>query len=67
MRHEGVVKWFNESRGFGFIESGGQEYFVHYSGINSPGFKTLKDGQRVRFGSIKRPKGLTAIEVEVMS
>jgi CspA family cold shock protein len=66
MKHQGIVKWFNESRGFGFIESEGQEYFVHYSGINTPGFKTLKDGQKVSFESTKRPKGLTAIEVEVI-
>lgn len=67
MKQQGIVKWFNEARGFGFIESEGKEYFVHYSGIDSPGFKTLKDGQRVLFGVVKRPKGLTAIDVEIMN
>ena len=45
---EGIVKWFNEKKGFGFIEQEeGQDVFVHYSSINQPGFKTLSEGERV--------------------
>ena len=47
---EGIVKWFDEKKGFGFIEQdGGPDLFVHHSGINSTGFKTLNEGDRVRF------------------
>ena len=50
MAAEGVVKWFNEKKGFGFIERDeGADVFVHYSSINSTGFKTLVDGARVSF------------------
>jgi len=54
----GTVKWFNESKGFGFIESeGGQDVFVHYSAITGSGFKTLAEGQRVKFTVVKGQKG----------
>jgi cold shock protein len=62
----GTVKWFNGDKGFGFIESGGKEYFVHYSAIKTSGFKTLKEGASVLFKVGKGPKGLQAEEVEVV-
>ena len=62
---EGSVKWFNESKGFGFIrQDDGQDVFVHYSGIKGGGFKSLTEGQRVRFDVETSPKGLKAVNVE---
>lgn len=61
---EGTVKWFNDSKGFGFIEQdGGEDVFVHHSAIQAEGFKTLKEGARVRFDVIDGPKGLAAENV----
>ncbi|MBD3183826.1 cold-shock protein [Candidatus Poribacteria bacterium] len=61
MRSKGRVKWFNERRGFGFIEQdGGDDLFVHYSAIKMDGFKTLEEGQEVEFEIIESPKGLQA-------
>lgn len=60
----GKVKWFNETKGFGFIEQdSGEDVFVHYSSITGDGFKTLKEGQRVEFDVTKGPKGLKAENV----
>ena len=60
----GRVKWFNETKGFGFIEQdGGEDVFVHYTSIQSEGFKTLKEGQRVDFEVTEGPKGLKAENV----
>ena len=62
---EGKVKWFNESKGFGFIEpdGSGQDVFVHYSSISDNGFKTLKEGDRVSFEVSQGAKGPQATNV----
>jgi len=62
----GTVKWFNESKGFGFLESEGKDYFVHFSAILSSGFKTLAEGSKVRFKASQGPKGPQAEEVETI-
>lgn len=62
----GKVKWFNEGKGFGFIESSGKDYFVHFSAIQNNGFKTLPEGANVLFKMGKGQKGLQAEEVEVI-
>lgn len=59
----GTVKWFNESKGFGFIESEGKDYFVHYSAIQSSGFKSLREGAAVTFKPTQGQKGPQAEEV----
>ncbi len=63
---QGVVRWFNSERGFGFVASEGVDYFIHYKEINSTaGFKTLKEGQRVRFTAGVSPKGKVAKGLQV--
>jgi CspA family cold shock protein len=61
----GTVKWFNESKGYGFItpQDGGKDVFVHHSAITGTGFKTLIEGQRVSFDVKQGPKGLQAVDV----
>ena len=60
----GHVKWFNDSKGYGFIEQeNGEDVFVHYTAIEGKGFKTLKKGQKVEFEVKKGPKGLQAVKV----
>jgi CspA family cold shock protein len=60
----GTVKWFNESKGFGFIEQeGGEDVFVHYSAIEGDGFKTLAEGQTVDFEITQDAKGAKATNV----
>jgi CspA family cold shock protein len=61
----GTVKWFNESKGFGFItqDNGGADVFVHFSAIKSSGFKTLAEGQKVSFDVQNGPKGPQASNV----
>lgn len=61
---EGTVKWFNESKGFGFITGeDGSELFVHHTSIQGNGFKTLAEGDKVSFDTEKGPKGPKAINV----
>jgi len=60
----GTVKWFNASKGYGFIEQeGGEDVFVHYSALQSEGFRSLDEGQRVEFSIERGPKGLQASNV----
>jgi CspA family cold shock protein len=61
----GTVKWFNDSKGFGFItpSDGGQDLFVHFSAIAASGFKSLKEGQQVSFEIVDGPKGKQAANV----
>jgi len=61
----GVVKWFNEAKGFGFItpDDGSKDVFVHFSAIQSSGFKKLDEGQKVLFEIVEGPKGLNAQNV----
>lgn len=62
---EGRVKWFNEKKGYGFIEtSGGKDLFVHYSSIEGVGFKSLNEGDRVTFEEEKGAKGPQAVKVK---
>ena len=64
---QGTVKWFNESKGFGFIEQdNGDDVFVHFSAIESDGFKTLKEGQKVQFEIVDGKKGPAAANVTVL-
>jgi CspA family cold shock protein len=61
---EGTVKWFNESKGFGFLSrEGGPDVFVHHSEIRAEGFRTLNEGDRVRFEVVDSPKGPRAANV----
>lgn len=57
---KGIVKWFNEVKGFGFIACEDKEYFIHYKDIQSDGFKTLKEGEHVSFEAQTSQKGLVA-------
>jgi CspA family cold shock protein len=60
----GTVKWFNGAKGYGFIaREGGEDVFVHFSAIQSEGYRTLEEGQKVEFTILRGPKGLQASEV----
>ena len=66
-RVTGKVKWFNASKGYGFIErQGGPDVFVHFSAIQSDGYRTLQEGQSVEFSIENGPKGLQAAKVTVI-
>ena len=64
----GIVKWFNDSKGFGFIEQeDGPVVFVHFSAITMEGYKTLKEGQKVQFEISEGPKGLHASNLQAVT
>jgi len=66
-RIQGTVKWFNGTKGFGFIaRQGGPDVFVHYSAINAKGFRTLEEGQKVEFTLEQGPKGPQASNVTLV-
>ena len=62
---QGTVKWFNDEKGYGFIspDDGGEDLFVHYSGIEGDGFRTLDEGARVTFEQTQGKKGMQAVNV----
>jgi CspA family cold shock protein len=67
MKRTGKVKWFNETKGYGFIEQNGEkDVFVHYTAIRMDGYRTLKEGQSVVYTVLETPKGLQASEVVAM-
>ncbi len=63
-REQGIVKWFNDSKGFGFIQrNSGEDIFVHFRAIQGDGYRSLKDGEKVEFTVVEGQKGLQAEEV----
>ncbi|MFQ5614071.1 MAG: cold-shock protein [Anaerolineae bacterium] len=67
-RETGTVKWFNNTKGYGFIaRDAGQDIFVHYSGIRGQGYRSLEEGQRVEFTATEGPKGPQAQDVIVLA
>ena len=66
MKEQGVVKWFNAAKGYGFIQrSNGEDVFVHFTALQMEGYKSLNDGQKVEFEVTQGPKGLQASNVTV--
>ncbi|HJZ64362.1 MAG TPA: cold-shock protein [Candidatus Acidoferrum sp.] len=66
-KEQGTVKWFNASKGFGFIQrQTGEDVFVHFSAIQMDGYKSLTDGQAVEFEVVRGPKGLQAANVQAL-
>lgn len=67
-RKVGTVKWFNSSKGFGFIkQEGGEDVFVHFQAIVADGYKTLNENDKVEFSITQGPKGLQAADVKVIN
>ncbi|PYU22478.1 MAG: cold-shock protein [Acidobacteria bacterium] len=67
MKEQGTVKWFNASKGFGFIQrQSGEDVFVHFSAIQGDGYRSLTEGQAVEFDVTKGPKGLQAANVTAL-
>jgi cold shock protein len=67
LKEQGTVKWFNASKGFGFIQrQSGEDVFVHFSAITGDGYKSLNDGQAVEFEVTRGPKGLQAANVAAL-
>ena len=64
----GIVKWFNDAKGFGFIkpDEGGEDLFAHFSAIQSSGFKSLQENQRVQFEVTTGPKGKQASNIQII-
>ena len=62
---KGQVKWFNQTKGFGFVESEGKDYFIHFKEIMGNGFKNLNPGDKVSFEAASSPKGLVAKKLSV--
>jgi len=63
-REQGIVKWFNDAKGFGFIQrDSGEDIFVHFRAIQGDGYRSLKDGEKVEFSVVEGDKGLQAEEV----
>ena len=67
-RKNGVVKWFNDAKGFGFItpDEGGDDLFVHFSSVEGDGFRSLQEGQRVEFETVEGRKGQEAKDVRIV-
>ena len=66
-RVAGTVKWFNATKGYGFLsQEGGEDVFVHFTAIQTEGYRTLEEGQRVEFTIEKGPKGLQAAKVSIL-
>ena len=67
MKEQGTVKWFNASKGFGFIQrQSGEDVFVHFSAIQGDGYRSLSDGQAVEIEVVRGPKGLQAANVQAL-
>ena len=62
----GIVKWFNSEKGFGFISVGGDDVFAHFSAINLDGFKTLEEGQKVSFDIVEGARGPQAANITIL-
>ena len=65
----GIVKWFNDAKGFGFItpDEGGEDVFAHFSAIATSGFRSLKEGQKVQFDIVQGPKGKQASNITLIA
>ena len=67
MKEQGIVKWFNAGKGFGVIQrQSGEDVFVHFSAIQSDGYRSLNEGQAVEFEVVRGPKGLQASNVQAL-